>query len=217
MRKPAAVGVATPAHVMASTEEDVEVAARTSASRSSSSITAATRASTSAIRSDGRGPHPGEEDHLTPRDGPDRGVHRRDRVHGADRREPRGSDPADAYTPVSTDSPRASVQAQVKGSSTRGCTRSRIPSSPPDSRTSVAVFLQLEATSFAVRRPGLADGVPYVLEINANCGIYYPPPTTAAADPRLTHDPAGHRASPGTWSRRHSPGTPRTTGTRIDP
>ena len=54
-------------------------------------------------------------------------------------------------------------------------------------------FLELEASSFArcdVRVS--ADGTPYVLEINANCGIYYPPADYGSADLCLTHDPAGH-------------------------
>ena len=31
-----------------------------------------------------------------------------------------------------------------------------------------------------------------MLEINANCGIYYPPADYGSADLCLTHDPAGH-------------------------
>ena len=54
-------------------------------------------------------------------------------------------------------------------------------------------FLQLEATSFARCDVRVSrDGVPYVLEINANCGIYYPPADYGSADLCLTHDPAGH-------------------------
>ncbi|MFM1821792.1 MAG: hypothetical protein RI967_58 [Planctomycetota bacterium] len=37
-----------------------------------------------------------------------------------------------------------------------------------------------------------ADGVPHVLEINLNCGIYYPPADAGGADLCLAHDPAGH-------------------------
>jgi D-alanine-D-alanine ligase len=37
-----------------------------------------------------------------------------------------------------------------------------------------------------------ADGEPYMLEINANCGIYYPPKDAGGADLCLLHDPAGH-------------------------
>jgi D-alanine-D-alanine ligase len=35
-------------------------------------------------------------------------------------------------------------------------------------------------------------GRPYMLEINPNCGIYYPPADAGSADICLTHDPAGH-------------------------
>jgi D-alanine-D-alanine ligase len=37
-----------------------------------------------------------------------------------------------------------------------------------------------------------ADGVPYFLEINPNCGIFYPLTDPGSADLILTHDPAGH-------------------------
>ena len=37
-----------------------------------------------------------------------------------------------------------------------------------------------------------ADGVPHMLEINANCGVYYPPTDPGTADIILAHDPAGH-------------------------
>ena len=35
-------------------------------------------------------------------------------------------------------------------------------------------------------------GTPYMLEINANCGIYYPPADYGSADICLSLDPAGH-------------------------
>ena len=54
-------------------------------------------------------------------------------------------------------------------------------------------FLQLKASSFARCDVRVAkDGTPHVLEINANCGIYYPPADYGSADLCLTHDPAGH-------------------------
>lgn len=37
-----------------------------------------------------------------------------------------------------------------------------------------------------------AQGVPYMLEINANCGVYYPPKDAGGADLCLLNDPAGH-------------------------
>lgn len=36
------------------------------------------------------------------------------------------------------------------------------------------------------------DGEIYVLEINPNCGVFYPPPDLGSADIILTHDPGGH-------------------------
>jgi D-alanine-D-alanine ligase len=36
------------------------------------------------------------------------------------------------------------------------------------------------------------DGTPYMLEINPNCGVYYPPADPGSADLCLTHDPEGH-------------------------
>jgi D-alanine-D-alanine ligase len=35
-------------------------------------------------------------------------------------------------------------------------------------------------------------GRPFMLEINANCGLYYPPSAPGSADLCLAHDPAGH-------------------------
>ena len=37
------------------------------------------------------------------------------------------------------------------------------------------------------------DGEPYILEINPNCGVYYPPTDPGSADLILMADPAGHR------------------------
>jgi D-alanine-D-alanine ligase-like ATP-grasp enzyme len=36
------------------------------------------------------------------------------------------------------------------------------------------------------------DGVPYMLEINPNCGVYYRPEVAGSADLCLLHDPEGH-------------------------
>ena len=55
-------------------------------------------------------------------------------------------------------------------------------------------FVQLKAASFA--RCDLRvdkSGTPFMLEINANCGIYYPPADYGAADICLSLDPAGHK------------------------
>jgi D-alanine-D-alanine ligase len=37
-----------------------------------------------------------------------------------------------------------------------------------------------------------ASGTPYMLEINPNCGVYYPPTDPGSADLCLAQDPAGH-------------------------
>ena len=36
------------------------------------------------------------------------------------------------------------------------------------------------------------DGTPFMLEINPNCGVYYPPENAGSADLCLLHDPEGH-------------------------
>ena len=35
-------------------------------------------------------------------------------------------------------------------------------------------------------------GTPFMLEINPNCGVYYPPSDPGSADLCLAQDPAGH-------------------------
>ena len=58
---------------------------------------------------------------------------------------------------------------------------------------SARFFVALQGSSFG--RCDLrvdADGTPYMLEINPNCGVYYPPSDPGSADICLRHDPAGH-------------------------
>lgn len=58
---------------------------------------------------------------------------------------------------------------------------------------SARLFVGLDGASFG--RCDLrvdAAGTPFVLEINANCGVYYPPADAGGADLCLAHDPAGH-------------------------
>ena len=58
---------------------------------------------------------------------------------------------------------------------------------------SARFFVELGGASFA--RCDLRvdrEGTPYMLEINPNCGIYYPPTDPGSADICLAHDPAGH-------------------------
>jgi len=54
-------------------------------------------------------------------------------------------------------------------------------------------FVELGGTSFGrcdIRVNG--DGTPYMLEINPNCGVYYPPTDPGSADLCLMRDPEGH-------------------------
>ncbi len=58
---------------------------------------------------------------------------------------------------------------------------------------SARFFAALKGASFArcdMRVNG--DGTPYMLEINPNCGVYYPPTDPGSADICLALDPAGH-------------------------
>lgn len=58
---------------------------------------------------------------------------------------------------------------------------------------SAGLFRALGGVSFGrcdLRMDGA--GVLYMLEINPNCGVYYPPGSYGAADACLAHDPAGH-------------------------
>ena len=58
---------------------------------------------------------------------------------------------------------------------------------------SARFFVALEGASF-----GRCDlrvdrgGTPFMLEINPNCGVYYPPEDAGSADLCLAHDPEGH-------------------------
>ncbi len=60
-------------------------------------------------------------------------------------------------------------------------------------RESVQFFLALKGASFGrcdIRVD--EEGIPHMLEINSNCGIYYPKDAAGSADVCLLHDPAGH-------------------------
>lgn len=56
-----------------------------------------------------------------------------------------------------------------------------------------AFFVALGSTSFGRMDVRVdPDGTPWFLEINPNCGVYYPPSDPGTADIILAHDPAGH-------------------------
>lgn len=58
---------------------------------------------------------------------------------------------------------------------------------------SARFFVALKAASFGRCDFRVdSEGIPYMLEINANCGIYYPPADYGSADLCLSLDPAGH-------------------------
>ena len=58
---------------------------------------------------------------------------------------------------------------------------------------SARFFLELKGTSFGRCDIRVADdGTTYMLEINSNCGIYYPKEDWSSADVCLSFDPDGH-------------------------
>jgi len=62
-------------------------------------------------------------------------------------------------------------------------------------RDAARVFVEMQGAGFGrVDFRIDREGVPYVLEINANCGIYYPPSAPGGADLCLLHHPGGHAA-----------------------
>jgi D-alanine-D-alanine ligase len=55
-------------------------------------------------------------------------------------------------------------------------------------------FIELRGASFGRCDMRVdAEGTPYMLEINPNCGVFYPPSDPGSADICLSMDPAGHR------------------------
>lgn len=58
---------------------------------------------------------------------------------------------------------------------------------------SARFFVELKGASFGRCDIRVAhDGSPYMLEINPNCGVFYPPTDPGSADLCLMRDPAGH-------------------------
>ncbi|MDP7575189.1 MAG: hypothetical protein QF723_08785, partial [Phycisphaerales bacterium] len=55
------------------------------------------------------------------------------------------------------------------------------------------LFVEMKAAGYArcdIRVDG--DGIPHILEINANCGIFYPRDAYASADDCIALTPGGH-------------------------
>jgi len=58
---------------------------------------------------------------------------------------------------------------------------------------SARFFVALQGASFGRCDLRVArDGTPYMLEVNPNCGVFYPPSDPGSADICLSFDPAGH-------------------------
>ena len=141
----------------------------------------------------------GAQDHAATRRSADRGVHRGHGSHGAGGGKSRRSGAAqDLYADPVPLSRRRDVQAlgdevggirkdgDVSASTTRRSTPAfatypRGCSSRSTARASAAAIFV-----------SIADGVPFMLEINPNCGVYYPPADAGSADLCLLHDPEGH-------------------------
>jgi D-alanine-D-alanine ligase len=103
-----------------------------------------------------------------------------------------------AYTPVQYKFPKGE---SFKHSDLKWVDYDRLSSFPvPD--PVLAERLQEEAARFFVAMQAASfarcdfrvdtDGTPYLLEINPNCGVFYPPADAGGADICLLHDPAGH-------------------------
>ena len=103
-----------------------------------------------------------------------------------------------AYTPVQYDFPRGET---FKHSDLKWVDYDGLVAQPITDRRlarrvcdeSIRFFQAMNAASFARCDIRIADdGTTYMLEINSNCGIYYPPADAGGADLCLLHDPAGH-------------------------
>ncbi|MCH2111299.1 MAG: D-alanine--D-alanine ligase [Planctomycetes bacterium] len=110
------------------------------------------------------------------------------------------ADPASpiTYTPIEYKFPKGESfkHAKLKWEEFEGL------SAAPVADTRLSLRLREECARFFVAMGGASfgrcdiriakDGTPYMLEINANCGIYYPIKAAGSADICLMMDPAGH-------------------------
>ena len=199
----AEIGIATPRHAFASTEADVEAAAtalrfplfvKHHSSYASVSLSRNSRCRTPAglriqarkiIRRHGRALIEeyidGQECTTLVAEHPDPAVG------------------ATAFTPIAYRFPPGEA---FKHSDLKWVDYASMQSVPVEDET-LAARLRDEAVSF-YRAIGAASfarcdfrvdaaGTPHLLEINPNCGVYYPPDDAGSADLCLMHDPAGHR------------------------
>jgi D-alanine-D-alanine ligase-like ATP-grasp enzyme len=102
------------------------------------------------------------------------------------------------YTPVQYRFPDGETfkHERLKWVDHQGLVAFPVPDDALDARLrdeSARFFVELDGSSFArcdIRVA--ADGTPYMLEINPNCGIYFEEQDYGGADLCLTFDPAGH-------------------------
>ena len=198
-----AEGIAAPEYVLARDEADVERAAsrlryplfvKHYSSYSSVDLSRHSRVVSPA------GARPaGAQDHAPARRGADRGVHRGHRSHRAGRGESRRSGAAqDLHADSVPLSRRRDLQALGDEVGRLRGDGERFPSTIRRSTArlrdvSARLFVALRGASFG--RCDLrvdASGTPFMLEINPNCGVYYPPADAGSADLCLLHDPEGH-------------------------
>jgi D-alanine-D-alanine ligase len=103
-----------------------------------------------------------------------------------------------AYTPVQYRFPEGEhfKHADLKWVSYDGLESFPVPDEQLSARLkdeAARFFVALGAASFARCDFRIdSSGTPYMLEINPNCGVFYPPSDPGSADICLHHDPAGH-------------------------
>mgnify|MGYP001817912352 CR=1 FL=1 len=102
------------------------------------------------------------------------------------------------YVPIRYDFPAGESfkHADLKWVEYDGMSASPVQDPRLDARlrdAAARLFVGLDGASFGRCDFRVDDaGTPYVLEMNANCGVYYPPEDAGGADLALLHDSAGH-------------------------
>jgi D-alanine-D-alanine ligase-like ATP-grasp enzyme len=102
------------------------------------------------------------------------------------------------YTPIQFGFPEGESfkHSDLKWEDYEGITSQPVTDPELDARlreVAARCFLALDGASFGrcdIRVD--ATGTPYLLEINPNCGVYYPEHAPGSADTCLAHDPQGH-------------------------
>ena len=195
-------GIDTPDYVLARCEADVERAAESLRFplfvKHYSSYSSVDLSRRSRVTVAGRIASAGAQDDASSWRGADRGIHRRHGVHGAGGGESGRSGAPETYTPIQYRFPDGET---FKHSDMKWVDYDRMSVFPVvdpvlDARlreVSARFFVALNGASFG--RCDLRvdrNGTPFMLEINPNCGVYYPPTDAGSADLCLAHDPEGH-------------------------